>query len=94
MKWSQAYLFTLKDSPADAEIPSHKLLVRAGMIRKLGQGVHTYGPLLLRAIRKFENIVREELEKSGCVELLMPLVHPRELWEETGRWEKMGKDFQ
>ncbi|MCB0357393.1 MAG: proline--tRNA ligase, partial [Bdellovibrionales bacterium] len=93
MKWSQAYLFTLKDSPADAEIPSHKLLVRAGMIRKLGQGVHTYGPLLLRAIRKFENIVREELEKSGCVELLMPLVHPRELWEETGRWEKMGKDL-
>ena len=91
MKWTQGYIYTLKESPADAEIPSHKLLIRAGMIRKLGQGVHTYGPLMLRAIRKFENIVREELDKSGCVELLMPLVHPRELWEETERWEKMGK---
>ncbi|MCB0391824.1 MAG: proline--tRNA ligase [Bdellovibrionales bacterium] len=91
MKWSEGYIYTLKDSPADAEIPSHKLLVRAGMIRKLGQGVHTYGPLMLRSIRKFEKIVREELEKSGCVELLMPLVHPKELWDETGRWDKMGK---
>lgn len=91
MKWTQAYIYTLKDSPADAEIPSHKLLVRAGMIRKLGQGVHTYGPLMLRSIRKFEKIVREELDRSGCVELLMPLVHPRELWEETNRWDKMGK---
>ncbi len=91
MKWSQGYIFTLKESPADAEIPSHKLLVRAGMIRKLGQGVHTYGPLMLRSIRKFEKIVREELEKGGCIELLMPLVHPRELWEETDRWGKMGK---
>ncbi|MCB9025171.1 MAG: proline--tRNA ligase [Bdellovibrionaceae bacterium] len=91
MKWSKAYIFTLKDSPSDAEIPSHKLLVRAGMIRKIGQGVHTYGPLMLRAIRKFENIVREELEKSGCIELLMPIVQPKELWEETDRWNKMGK---
>lgn len=91
MKWSKSYIYTLKDSPADAEIPSHKLLVRAGMIRKLGQGVHTYGPLMLRSIRKFEAIVREELSKRDAIELLMPLVHPRELWEETGRWKKMGK---
>jgi len=91
MKWTKGFIYTLKDSPADAEIPSHKLLVRAGFIRKVGQGVYTYGPLLLRAIRKLENIIREEHDNVGCIELLMPMVQPRELWDETGRWNKMGK---
>lgn len=90
MKWSQSHLYTLKDAPNDAEIPSHKLLVRAGMIKKLAPGIYTYGTLALRAIRKFEAIVREELEKRGAQEVLMPMVHPRELWEETNRWDEMG----
>lgn len=90
MKWSQSHLYTLKDAPNDAEIPSHKLMVRAGMIKKLAPGIFTYGTLALRAIRKFEMIVREELEKRGAQEVLMPMVHPRELWEETNRWDEMG----
>lgn len=94
MKWSSGYLFTLKDAPADAEIPSHILLVRAGLLRKVAPGIFTYGPLLLRSIRKFENIVRQELDKRNCVELLMPMVQPRELWEETGRWKDMGEGLQ
>ncbi|HMN68733.1 MAG TPA: proline--tRNA ligase [Bdellovibrionales bacterium] len=94
MKWSTGYLFTLKEAPADAEIPSHILMVRGGFIRKVAPGIFTYGPLLLRALRKFENIVRQELDKRGCVELLMPMVQPRELWEETGRWKGMGDGLQ
>lgn len=90
MKWSQSYIYTLKEAPSDAEIPSHKLMVRAGLIKKLAPGMYTYGNLALRAIRKFENIIREELNKRGGVEILMPMVHPRELWEETNRWEEMG----
>src|SRR6185312_6721574 len=90
MIWSKGYLFTLKEAPADAEIPSHILMVRGGFLRKVAPGIFTYGPLLLRSIRKFEQIVREELDRRGCVELLMPMVQPRELWEETGRWKKMG----
>ena len=73
MRWSQSYLYTLKEDPADAEIISHKLLIRCGGIRKLGQGVYVYSPILLRAIKKFENIVREEHEKAQAVELLMPM---------------------
>lgn len=90
MKWSQTYIFTLKEAPADAEIPSHKLMVRAGFIKKLAPGLYTYGNLAVRAIRKFENIIRDELNKRGCVEILMPMVHPREIWEETNRWTEMG----
>lgn len=90
MKWSQLHLYTLKDAPADAEIKSHQLMVRGGYIKKLAPGLYTYGVLALRAIRKFENIIREELEKAGCIEILMPLVQPRELWEETSRWNEMG----
>jgi prolyl-tRNA synthetase len=90
MKWSQSFIYTLKEAPSDAEIPSHKLLVRAGLVKKLAPGMYTYGALALRAIRKFENIIREELNKRGAVEILMPMVHPRELWEETNRWEEMG----
>lgn len=90
MKWSQIYLFTLKEAPSDAEIPSHQLMVRAGFIKKLTPGMYTYGNLGLRAIRKFENIIRDELNKRGATEILMPMVHPRELWEETNRWSEMG----
>lgn len=90
MKWSKAFIYTLKESPADAEIPSHKLMVRGGYIKKLAPGIFTYGPLALKAIRKFEKIVREEHDSRGAVELLMPMVQPRELWEETNRWVEMG----
>lgn len=94
MKWSKSFLFTIKDVPADAEIPSHILMVRGGYIRKVAPGIFTYGNLALRSIRKFENIVREELNKRGCVEVLMPMVQPRELWDETGRWSKMSDVMQ
>ncbi len=94
MKWSEAFLFTLKETPSDAEIPSHQLMVRGGFIKKLAQGIYTYGPLALKSIRKFENIVREELEKRGCAEMLMPMVQPKELWEETNRWSEMGDGLQ
>ncbi len=90
MKWTKTHLFTLKEAPADAEIPSHRLLVRSGFIKKLAPGLHTYGALALRAIRKFENIIREELEKDGAIEILMPMVQPKELWMETNRWNEMG----
>jgi prolyl-tRNA synthetase len=91
MKWSKSYLFTLRDAPADAEIPSHRLMSRAGLIRKLAPGIYTYGNLALRAIRKFEAIVRQELNSRGCQEILMPMVQPAELWQETGRWSEMGE---
>ncbi len=93
MKWTNSYIYTLKDKPADAEIPSHQLMVRAGFIRKLAPGIFTYGPLGLRTLRKFEKIVREELDRRGCIELLMPMVHPREVWEESGRWHDMGDEL-
>jgi prolyl-tRNA synthetase len=94
MKWSSGFIFTLKEAPADAEIPSHILMVRGGYIRKLAPGIFTYGPLLLRALRKFENIVREELNNRSAIEILMPMVQPRELWEETNRWKEMGDGLQ
>ncbi|MFZ4404406.1 MAG: proline--tRNA ligase [Pseudobdellovibrionaceae bacterium] len=90
MKWSQSHIYTLKEAPSDAEIVSHKLLIRAGFIKKLAPGIYTYGNLALRALRKFENILREELDRCGCVEVLMPMVQPRALWEETNRWQEMG----
>lgn len=90
MRWSQSHIYTLKEAPSDAEIPSHKLMVRAGLVKKLAPGLYTYGPLALRAIRKFENLIRRELDSRGATEILMPMVHPRELWEETNRWEEMG----
>ncbi|MCB0411498.1 MAG: proline--tRNA ligase [Bdellovibrionales bacterium] len=90
MKWSTSYLQTLKENPADAEIPSHRLLVRGGYIRKVAPGIFSYSQLLVRSLRKLENILREELEKIDCQEVLLPMVHPKELWDETGRWDKMG----
>lgn len=93
MKWSKSHVYTLKEAPSDAEIPSHQLLIRGGFMKKLAPGIFTYGSLGLRAIRKFENIIREELNKRDCLEVLMPMVQPRELWDETGRWDEMGESL-
>lgn len=90
MRLSQFHLRTTKETPADAEVVSHQLMLRAGMIRKLASGLYTWSPLGLRVLRKVENVVREEMNRAGAIEMLMPTVQPRELWEETGRWEKFG----
>ncbi|SFN58230.1 prolyl-tRNA synthetase [Formivibrio citricus] len=90
MRTSQLYLSTLKEAPAEAELISHKLMLRAGIIKRLGSGLYTWMPLGLRILRKVENIVREEMNRSGAQELLMPAVQPAELWQETGRWEVFG----
>ncbi|WP_049621714.1 proline--tRNA ligase [Frateuria defendens] len=90
MRLSQFHLATVKEVPADAEIASHKLMLRAGMIRKLAAGLYTWSPLGLRVLRKVEAVVREEMNRAGAIEMLMPSIQPRELWEETGRWEKFG----
>ncbi len=93
MKASQFFVSTLKEAPADAEVASHKLMMRAGMIKKLGAGIYSYMPMGLRVIRKVESIVREEMNRAGAVELTMPVVQPAELWQETGRFEKMGPEL-
>ena len=93
MKASQFLISTLKEAPADAEVASHKLMMRAGMIKKLGAGIYTYMPMGLRVIRKVEAIVREEMNRAGAVELSMPVVQPAELWQETGRFGKMGPEL-
>jgi prolyl-tRNA synthetase len=93
MKASQFFISTLKEAPADAEIVSHKLMMRAGMIKKLGAGIYTYMPMGLRVIRKVEAIVREEMNRAGAVELTMSVVQPAELWQETGRFGKMGPEL-
>jgi prolyl-tRNA synthetase len=90
MRLSQFHLATVKEVPADAEIASHRLMLRAGMIRRLASGLYTWSPLGLRVMRKVEAIVREEMDRAGAIELLMPSIQPRELWEETGRWQKFG----
>jgi prolyl-tRNA synthetase len=90
MRVSQFFLSTLKEAPAEAELISHKLMLRAGLIRKLGSGLYTWMPLGLRVLRKVEGIVREEMNRAGAIELLMPAVQPAELWQETGRWEQFG----
>ncbi|WP_149196531.1 proline--tRNA ligase [Luteimonas suaedae] len=90
MRLSQFHLHTSKETPADAEIASHRLMLRAGMVRKLAAGIYTWSPLGLRVLRKVEAIVREEMNAAGAIELLMPSVQPKELWEESGRWQKFG----
>ncbi|WP_308924419.1 proline--tRNA ligase [Janthinobacterium sp. J1-1] len=93
MRASRFFISTLKDAPSDAEIVSHQLMMRAGMIKRLGSGIYTYMPMGLRVIRKVEAIVREEMNQAAAIELLMPLVQPAELWQETGRWDKMGAEL-
>jgi prolyl-tRNA synthetase len=93
MRASRFFISTLKEAPSDAEIVSHKLMMRAGMIKRLGSGIYTYMPVGLRVIRKVEAIIREEMNKAGAIELLMPVVQPAELWQETGRWDKMGPEL-
>ncbi len=90
MRLSKFHLATTREAPADAEIVSHKLMLRAGMIRKLASGIYTWSPLGLRVMRKVEAVVREEMNRAGAIELLMPTIQPKELWEETGRWQKFG----
>ena len=90
MRLSQFHLNTTKETPADAEIVSHQLMLRAGLIRRLGAGLYTWTPLGLRVLRNVETVVREEMDRAGALELLMPSIQPKELWEETGRWEKFG----
>ena len=90
MRLSAFHLDTSKETPADAEIVSHQLMLRAGMIRKLASGLYTWSPLGLRVLRRVEQVVREEMDAAGAIEMLMPSIQPKELWEETGRWEKFG----
>ncbi len=93
MKASQFFISTLKEAPADAEVMSHKLMMRAGFIKRLGAGIYSYMPMALRVIRKIEGIIREEMNRAGGIELLMPVVQPAELWQETGRFDKMGPEL-
>ena len=93
MKSTQFLISTLKEAPADAEVASHKLMMRAGMIKKLGAGIYSYMPMGLRVIRKVEAIVREEMNRAGAIEISMPVVQPAELWQETGRFSKMGPEL-
>ena len=93
MKATQFFISTLKEAPADAEVASHRLMLRAGMIKRLGAGIYSYMPMGLRVIRKVEAIIREEMNRAGAVELLMPVVQPADLWQETGRFEAMGPEL-
>jgi len=93
MRLSNFFLSTLREAPADADVVSQKLMLRAGMIKKLAAGIYTYMPMGLRSIRKIENIIREEMNASGAVELLMPVIQPGELWQETGRWQAYGPEL-
>lgn len=93
MLWTKAFIPTLKEDPAEAEIVSHKLMIRAGMMRRLGSGIYTYLPLGWRTIRKVEQIVREEMDRAGAQELLLPILSPAELWRESGRWDEYGKEL-
>jgi len=93
MFWSKIFIPTLKDTPQDAEVVSHQLMLRAGLIRKVASGIYTWLPLGLKVLRKVENIVRNEMNASGAQEVLMPMVQPKELWEETKRWDKMGPEL-
>ena len=93
MRWSRYFIHTLREVPADADVISQKLMMRAGLIRKVAAGIYTYLPLGLRAVQKLENIVRQEMSRAGSTELLMPAIQPAELWMESGRWQKYGKEL-
>ena len=93
MRSSQFLITTHKETPADAEIVSHQLMLRAGLIRKLSAGIYTWMPAGLRVLRKVERVVREEMDAAGAQELAMPIVQPAELWQESGRWEQYGPEL-
>lgn len=93
MRMNKFYMPTLREDPQDAEIASHKLLLRAGMIRKTAAGLYSYLPLGYRIVRKVENIVREEMDNYGSQEIHMPITQPREIWEESGRWKTFGPEM-
>src|SRR5208282_2447913 len=93
MRLSQYPIATLKEVPSDADVVSHQLMLRTGMIRRLAAGLYTWLPLGLRVLRKVERIVREEMDRAGALELAMPAVQPAELWQESGRWEKYGPEL-
>ena len=90
MRWSRSFIQTLREAPSDAEAASHKLMVRASLVRQLSAGVYSYLPLGLRVLEKIKKIVREEMDRAGAVELLLPAMHPAELWNETGRLAAYG----
>jgi prolyl-tRNA synthetase len=89
MRWSQTFIPTLKEVPADAEIVSHQLLLRAGLVRKLTGGLYTFLPIGLRVLKKIEKIVRDEMDRAGAIEVLMPALQPPEIWQQSGRYETM-----
>src|SRR5260221_9160483 len=93
MRASRYFLATLKEAPADAELVSHRLMLRAGLIKRLAGGIYTWMPLGLRVVRKVEEIVRAEMNRSGAIEISMPVVQPGELWEESGRWKAYGPEL-
>ena len=93
MRASQLLIATLKETPNDAQVISHQLMLRAGLVRSLGSGLYTWLPVGLRVLRKVERIVREEMDKAGAQEVLMPAIQPAELWQESGRWEQYGKEL-
>src|SRR5438067_734167 len=93
MRWSQYFLYTLREDPADADVISQKLMIRAGLLRKVAAGIYTSLPLGLRSLQKLEHIVREEMNRAGAVELLMPTIQPGELWMQSGRWQRYGKEL-
>ena len=90
MKWTKSMIQTLRDNPQDAEIDSHKLLVRAGIVKKLAGGLYTYLPLGMRSLKKVQEIIRQEMDRAGALEICMPILQPAELWKQSGRWESMG----
>ena len=90
MKWTKSLIQTLREDPGDAEIDSHKLMVRAGLMKKVAGGLYTYLPLGMRALNKVLRIVREEMDKAGALEIVMPILQPAELWKTSGRWDSMG----
>jgi prolyl-tRNA synthetase len=92
MRWTRTYIPTLREDPADAVVNSHKLLLRAGLVRQLTAGVYTYLPLMQKVIHRISKIVREEMDAAGAIEVTMPVLHPAEIWQKSGRWEVWGKD--
>ena len=93
MRLSRYPINTLRDVPADADVVSHQLMLRAGLVRRLASGLYTWLPMGLRVLRKVEAIVREEMDRAGAIELVMPMVQPAELWQESGRWDQFGPEL-